>query len=151
MRSLRPVTTSEAEEAISKRSLRFSWIEEQRTLRLSGRLPDSDGAVVAKALEHLAEKARPDPSSGLYDPFESRCADALVSLASTYLGEEGDADRATVVVHVDADLLRGGEGSAEIESGPTISAETARRLACDSYKEVVADGPDGQPLGIQLR
>ncbi|HWC38677.1 MAG TPA: hypothetical protein VG476_09125, partial [Acidimicrobiales bacterium] len=77
--------------------------------------------------------------SGIYDDFESRCADALTELASTRLAEEADADRASVVIHTDASVLGGAEGSAEIENGPSISAETARRLACDCRWQLIAE------------
>lgn len=147
-RSMRRIPLSTAEEAYHGRSLRLFFNEETRWWRVSGRLCDSDGAVVEKALEHLADKAGPDPVSGLFDPGDSRMADALVELSSTYLGVEGDADRATVVVHVDLKTLRDGEGVAEIDDGPAIAKETARRLSCDSNIEVVVDGPKGHPVGI---
>jgi hypothetical protein len=86
--------------------------------------------------------------SGVYDDFESRCADALTELASTDLAVEADADKASVVVHTDPSTLGGGEGWAEIEDGPPISAETARRLACDSRWQLVAEDNAGQALGL---
>lgn len=43
------------------------------------------------------------------------------------------ADRHQIIVHVDADTLADGcEGRCEIEEGPSMAAETARRLTCDS-------------------
>ena len=63
----------------------------------------------------------------------------LVELASTHLGAESDADRATVAVHVDADVLAGAAGAPELEDGDTICAETARRLACDARWYVVLE------------
>jgi hypothetical protein len=74
-------------------------------------------------------------------------ADALVELASTLVANDADADRATVVVHVDAGALAGGEGTAELKDGPALPIEVARRLACDARIEVVAEGASG-PLGI---
>jgi hypothetical protein len=124
--------------------------DDDRSLRIYGRLADTEGAVVEAALGALANAAPPDPASGLYDPFESRLADALVELASTRLAEEADADRASVVVHAEASVLSGGEGGAEIEGGPAISAETARRLACDSRWQLVAEEA-GQALGLGRR
>jgi hypothetical protein len=62
--------------------------------------------------------------------------------------EAAEADRASVVIHAEPVVLGGGEGGAEIEDGPQISNETARRLACDARWQLVADGPSGEALGI---
>jgi len=51
-----------------------------------------------------------------------------------------------VVVHVDAAVLTAQAGNAVINDGPPVSAQTARRLACDGRLQVVVDGPDG-PTG----
>src|SRR5207248_9798455 len=93
----------------------------------------------------------PDAGSGLFEPYEARCADALVQMASEALGgggAAGGADRATVVVHAGVEALAGGEGAAELEGGVPLGAAVARRLACDGRLQVVADGPDGRPLGV---
>lgn len=123
-----------------ERSLRWWWERGGRWLRLSGRLPDDDGALVARALERIAEVAPRDPSSGLFVPYRIRCADALVEMASSRLTDDADADRATLVVHIDADDLVSGEGCAEAEGGPLLDVETAKRLACDARVQLVADG-----------
>jgi hypothetical protein len=55
------------------------------------------------------------------------------------------ADRYQVVVHVAADV------SAEmshIENGPHVSAETSRRIACDSSVLRVDEDKNGEPLAI---
>ena len=54
----------------------------------------------------------------MFDPLESRAADALVELAILRLATDADADRATVVVHFDAELLAGGDGSAICRTAP---------------------------------
>ena len=47
--------------------------------------------------------------------------------------ERTGGDRFQVVVHVDADALAGAEtGGCELDEGPALCAETARRLACDA-------------------
>jgi hypothetical protein len=84
----------------------------------------------------------------MFDHFQSRCADALVELAAAHIADDADPDRATIVVHVGADTLLDGAGVGEIEDGPAISVETARRLACDARLQVVVDGPDGRPIGV---
>ena len=103
--------------------------------------------MVVTALERLSSQAPPLPS-GLYEDFESRAADALVELAGVRLGADSDADRATVVVHVDHDVLHGGEGHAELEHGVELHPESARRLCCDARLQVLLQGQDGSPLGV---
>jgi hypothetical protein len=88
------------------------------------------------------------PVDDAYEPFEARCADALVQLASMYLGADSDPDRATAVLHVDAALLATGDGQAAIEDGPALVAETAMRLVCDSRWLVSLEGPEGNVIGI---
>ncbi len=148
VRSMRPISTADANETHAKRSLWMFWDEEERMLRLRGRIPDADGLLIQKTLENLADKIPVNEDTGLYERYEHRCADALVELASTTMAEEVDAHRATIVVHVDVETLVQDEGTAQLEDAPAIAAETLRRLACDSMTEVSLDGPDGKPLGI---
>ncbi|HWC39988.1 MAG TPA: DUF222 domain-containing protein [Acidimicrobiales bacterium] len=151
VRRARPVPTKDANEGHRRRYLRLRWDRHDRFLRISGRLADAEGAVVERAISALAQAAPPDPVSGIYDDFESRCADALVELASARLAPEAEADKASVVIHTDPSVLGGAEGWAEIEDGPSISAETARRLACDSRWQLVAEDGAGQALGLGRR
>ena len=147
-RQARGVAREQAEAAHARRCLRWRWDHDHQWLRLSGRLADADGAVVVAALDRLAEQKAPDPVTGMYELHQVRAADALVELASTRLGADADADRATVVVHVGAEALAGGAGNAVLEDGPAISGHTARRLACDARLQLVVDGLDGQPVGV---
>lgn len=147
-RRRRPVDPSDESEAHRTRRLNLRWDDARHLLLLSGQLPKAEGAIVAKALERIAQQAPRDPATDLYVPHDQRCADALVELASTHLASDSDADRATIAVHVDAAVLAGGGGVPELEDGDAIFAETARRLACDARWYVVVDGPDGSPIGI---
>ena len=74
--------------------------------------------------------------------------DALLELAEASLAASGECAGldARVVVHVDAAALsHDGRGRCELEDGPVISPETARRLGCDG--ELVAQVErDGLPL-----
>jgi len=144
-RSRRP-TNDDANEVHRRRCL--TWRPTGSYLRISGRLAPEAGAVVAKALFRLAEGAPKDPATGAYDPFESRCADALVGLCSTALTEDAGADRATVVIHAPLSALVGGEGAGEAEDGCLLAPETLRRLACDGRIGAVAEGPDGTVVGV---
>jgi hypothetical protein len=59
------------------------------------------------------------------------------------------AERYLVMLHVDAGTLEdeGDAGQSELEDGTRVSAETSRRLACDSGLVRIAHAPDGQVLG----
>ncbi|MGH9104129.1 MAG: DUF222 domain-containing protein [Acidimicrobiales bacterium] len=114
--------------------------------RLSGRLTAADGAVVAKALGRLADAAPASPD-GTFEPYDARMADALADLASSSLSLARDADRATLVLHLQLPDLQAYEGSGQLENGPGISSETARRLTCDARLQACA-WRDGKPLGL---
>jgi hypothetical protein len=58
-------------------------------------------------------------------------------------------DRHQIIVHVDADTLADGcEGHCEIEEGPSMAAETARRLACDSTVIPLIENDQSEPLNV---
>jgi hypothetical protein len=67
----------------------------------------------------------------------------------------GSADRAEhrqVVVHVDAEALRGHDaGMSALENGVRVSAETSRRLACDATRVIVVHGKTGQAIDVRSR
>ena len=77
-------------------------------------------------------------------------ADGLVRMASRALDADAagvsDTDRYQVVVHVDAEVLAdpAADGQCELEEGPALAAETARRLACDSALRAMAHGSGGE-------
>jgi hypothetical protein len=137
-----------AETDQTKRSVRTWWDRDRQWFHLHGRLPGADGALVEKALERAESNVPRSAHNQVYEPIDMRLADALVDIASTRLGSDPDPDRANLIVHVDLDTLVAGRGVAEIEAGPIITAEIARRLACDARLQTVLDGPDGLPVGI---
>ncbi|HVL80653.1 MAG TPA: DUF222 domain-containing protein [Actinomycetota bacterium] len=147
-RRARPVEKEEENRAHRRRKLRLRWDHDGLVLRIAGSLPQAEGAVVERAISRLAETAPLDPETGTYEDHQTRCADALVELASMRLAADPDTDRATVVVHVDADVLMGEPGGGELEGGVAISSEALRRLACDARWQIVAHGPDGRAVGI---
>ncbi len=105
------------------------------------------------------------PESGS-EPAENsagtRRADALALVAERFLGntanEAGSSDRFLVTVHIDRSELSECAGASaethssdrrsEIEDGPTLAAETARRLACDGPVVGIVEDDDGEPLNI---
>lgn len=130
------------------RSLWWSYFDEGRRFGLQAELPAADGAVVAKALERLAESLPVMP--GEDDPYyvRARRADALVALCSTRVAADADPDRATVVVHARAEGLAWKTTGGEIERGPVIHPETVRRLACNGRLQVVEEDDAGQPVRL---
>jgi hypothetical protein len=89
----------------------------------------------------------------MFEPFESRCADALVDLAGASLADDADPDRATVVVHVPAAWLTADEGpaldaaiAASIDTGVPLAHDTLRRLACDARVQLLGEGPGAEAL-----
>jgi hypothetical protein len=137
--------SEEVQEAERVRSCEWWYVEDRFGLQAD--LPAADGAVVAKALERLSEQIPAMP--GEEDPYyaAARRADALVALCSAKIADDPDPDRATVVVHVRVGdpMLDGG---AEVENGPVIHPETARRLLCESRVQAVVEDGAGDLLGL---
>jgi len=145
-RRRRVITAQEANEAHRRRRLKLSWSLDLTTLRISGHLPADVGAVVEKAIRRRAA-VQPKGPDGLYRPAEQTAADALVELASAAIAADADADRATIVVHTESVVLAG-DGTAELQGGHPIAAETLRRLACDCRVTFVNHDQLGRPLGV---
>ena len=104
------------------RHLDYWWTDDGGRLWLEGSWPSDQGAVIAKSLDRMAGRLPDIVADEDAEPpsFEvslgMRRADALVALASHRIAEDADADRATVVVHVDAGTLGADHGGAEIEA-----------------------------------
>ena len=144
-------TPAESDDVDRRRSIRWREAREGRSMRISGELPVDEGATLAAALTRMAEQAGPDPDTGLFVPFERRCADAIVELAAAALAEDADPDRATIVVHVPVEWfdrapdLDGAIGAA-LESGVPLAHDTLRRLACDARVQLLGEGPGADAL-----
>ncbi|MGH2774336.1 MAG: DUF222 domain-containing protein [Actinomycetota bacterium] len=145
-RAARRVTSGEANEDHAGRSLSWWWDRDKRFLNLKGRFPAEQGAKVDKALSRLSE-GRPKLPNGTYESLERRGADALVELAGTSIADDADPDRATIVVHVEADALLGDEGAAALEGGCELAPETVRRLACEASLQTVVSHK-GKSIGV---
>jgi len=134
--------------------------DDDGSLVLNCRLPAEAGARLMKALELAVEELPKDPAgdvpAGMLPqpvPFSARRADALALIAETFLGhgamEVHGADRHQIVVHVAAETLRDRTaGCCEFEHGPSMAAETARRLACDASVVALIENEDGEPLNV---
>lgn len=171
-RALRAFRRIAAEEARDTHELEYVdyFFEDDGSLYLRARLAAEDGTLLVKALEAARERvyarrrreraAAPgtaadggQPSALLDEPPRSPRVEALLELAATSLvaSDSAPAERAQLVVHVDADALTGdGRGRSELEDGPVISPETARRLGCDA-EVVTRVERDGLPVSVGRR
>ncbi|MFZ0383076.1 MAG: DUF222 domain-containing protein [Solirubrobacteraceae bacterium] len=156
-------TLGAAQRAQECRYLRWSW-NEDGSLRLEGQLPPDDAAVVINAVDALQETHEEDDY--VASPVAARRADALVALAKGGLpGTDAAADAGAaspaggasptvpeIVVHVDAATLASEDvvERAELADGPTLPAETARRLGCDAAVVRIVER-DGRPLSVGRR
>ena len=149
-------------EAIQQRdqSLWFHT-EPDGSLVIRGRVPAEVGALFKRALE-AAEDSLPLPKNvpaGTFseqdDPHRSRKrrVEALATLAESFLAsgprDLSGGDRQQIVVHVDAETLQHRHaGRCELEHGPSIAAETARRLGCDASVVRILENGKGEPLDV---
>lgn len=146
-------------EAQQQANRSLSWFhDEDGSLVIKARLPAEAGAVFLNALE-AAENSLPLPdvsAATSLEPVQScsaRRADALALMAEGFLASDqqplSGGDRQQIVVHVDAQTLRHGHaGRCELEDGPGIAAETARRLACDASLVVLVENEQREPLNV---
>ncbi len=134
--------------------------DDDGSLILNCRVPAEAGARIVKALELAVEElpaALPDDvpagTSSEPVPFSTRRADALALIAESFLAhgvmEAAGGDRQQIVVHVAAETLRDRTaGCCEFEPGPSMAAETGRRLACDASVVDLIENDDGEPLNV---
>jgi hypothetical protein len=148
---VRGQSRSESVTELQRRCVRFN----DEKCSLWAQLPKDGYALVKSAIWSRARRHdHPSASDPEYERFESRCADALVEVCAVGNGPRAGAKslrgpaRASVIVHVDLQrLLHGDEfGAASIEGAGPISAETARRLACDGDITLSYAAPDGACL-----
>ncbi len=151
------------------RSLHYHF-DEDGSLIVKARLPAEAGALLIQALEAgvdalSAPDVSAETSSGQRadpewrgEPNEApsrpmRRADALAVLAESFLKHGAETlsggERHQIVVHVDAETLRDGTaGRCELEHGPSLAAETVRRLGCDCSVVMLVENAEGEPLSV---
>jgi hypothetical protein len=114
-------------------------------VHLNGDLDPEGGGVVLAAIRSLAEPAALDPADTR--PPAQRQADALTEICHRYLnGDPGKGSgRPHLAITIPWNTLKQGAGVVDTEAGP-ISAETARRIACDATLSRVITSPDGIPV-----
>jgi Domain of unknown function (DUF222) len=155
-------TDSEAAARFRRRFVRF---DDERCLLWAQLTGDAYALVKSAVMGRARRHDHPSASDPDYVRFESRCADALLDLCleggrrprpsgtggsgrsgGPRIGHGGG--RAAMIVHTDLDRLLYGDGygHASIQGVGPISAEVARRLACNAHLTLSFDAPDGSVL-----
>ena len=172
-RAKRLQETEAANQQHASRELNYFY-DDDGSLVMNGRLPPEQGALIVKALEMAMDQQFEPATVGalraarsndeinkinevvkdvsaetsVHESLPARRADAMAEVAETYLNAEpsqaSTADRYQVVVHVTAE-------TSHIEDGPHVSAETSRRIACDSTIVKLTEDKDCEPLSIGRR
>jgi hypothetical protein len=155
-------------EAQQQASRELKWYyDADGMLVIKARLPAEAGQIFIKAIEaakdeisepHVsaetsAEISAETPNVKLRPASPTRKADALTVIAESFLAKGAGAlkggDRHQIVIHVDAETLRDSTaGRCNFEHGPSMSAETARRLACDCSLVPIMESENGEPLNV---
>ena len=153
------------------------YYDDEGCLVLRAKLPAEQGSVLVKAIESARDELVADAPAGAQgsdasagaqgsdapagaleaepaerEPAAARNADALVAVADSALAareaSRSGGDRFQVVVHVDLDTLAArGDGAGGVERGPTLPAETLRRLGCDTAVVGLIER-DGKTLSV---
>ncbi|MGH8284377.1 MAG: DUF222 domain-containing protein, partial [Steroidobacteraceae bacterium] len=137
----------------------LSWFfDDDGSLVLKARLPAEAGALLIKAFDAAMEALPLLAHVSAETPDERpslavQRADALAVLAESFLthgaGTLNGGERHQVVVHVDAETLRHRcAGRCELEQGPALPAESARRLTCDASVIAIVEDDSGNPLDV---
>jgi Domain of unknown function (DUF222) len=132
--------------ALRRRALTLS-VPVDGSVRVSGHLTVEDAAIITAALDPLcAPRPADDRTAG------QRRADALVDICQLALRTGSLPDHggepAQVVVTVPYDVLTGELRRGVLDSGPRVSPDAVRRLACDAQVLPAVLGGAGQPLDI---
>jgi Domain of unknown function (DUF222) len=137
----------------ANRALSYRY-DDDGSMILQARLPAELGALLLKAIDMGVDAADfPAGTSNDRPTLSARRADALGMIAESFVSHGAQAlnggDRQLIHLHVCEETLREhAAGCCEIDDGPSMAAETARRLACDASVVVVVENEDGEPLNV---
>lgn len=149
-------------EARQQRNQSLWWRHEpDGSLSIKGRLPAEVGALFLKSIQAAEDSIpREDVPAGTFSDtcptIGARRVGAPGRIAESFLAT-GDqelmgGERNQIVVHVDAETLKHDhEGRCELEEGPALAAETARRLSCDASLISIVENERGEPLNVGRR
>ncbi len=153
-RRAHPPSVEDERSVWERRHLGLQWNLDESELRFGGSLPGAEGKVFESAVRQRADRCPVNPDTGMFDPYPARMADGLVEMAATATTAEASAPGFELVLYTDLEALTmdaGSTGLAELEAGPVLWSETARRLGCDSMVECVIQDHDLRVLGIGRR
>ena len=147
-RQHRVVHKRRAKDAGERRFFRSRVDHDHGGRRYTGFLPEAEAARLDAVLDRLAEQAGPDQATGLWEPLDTRRADAVVDLADHAAGNQSDPDSCLVVVHAAAEVIDGHvDGNGQIDD-LQVPRESVLRMLCDCKVEFHLDTPDGTTIGI---
>jgi hypothetical protein len=149
-------------EAAQQRNQMLHWFHEaDGSLTIKARLPAEVGALFIRALQAAEDAAAPKnvPAGTSLDPVQphrARRVEALRTISESFLAsgpvELTGGERQQIVLHVDAETLKHDHaGRCELEHGPSVAGETARRLACDASLVAIVENGQGEPLNVGRR
>ena len=158
-------TDADAAAQFRRRYVRF---DDKRCMLWAQLTGDAYALVKSAVLGRARRHDHPSASDPDYVRFESRCADALLDICveqgrrqrlgrakSTSNSDSSPTSttvhngaQTTMIVHTDLERLLYGDGygHASIQGVGPISAEVARRLACNANLTLSFDAPDGSIL-----
>jgi hypothetical protein len=137
-RRARPISPEEERSVWERRHLGLQWNLDESELVFDGSLPGAEGKLFEASVRDRAGHVPENPETGIFDPYPARLADGLVEMCATTGGSDGPTVHVTVFADLEA-LTEdpGSTGVSELEAGPMIANETARRLSCDAVVECV--------------
>jgi hypothetical protein len=142
VRGRRGISGVEAGSVWERRRLVRQWNLDESELKFHGRLPGDQGRVFDVAIDDRVDRMGLNPDTGLFDPLETRAADALTGLAAD--AGSGAATQLTVFVEPD--------GTWELDNTAPLSTAAVQRLACDAIVEpVLRDGEKVVGVGRRSR
>jgi hypothetical protein len=142
-------TLADANDKYGRRFLHLSQTWEGMWM-IDGRLDPEGGATVRAAFNALIPEWQP----GVESTYSVRQADAFVELARQRLDAgtlpdvAGQKPHLSITASVSTLLKEPGAPAADLEWSQPITADTARRVACDSAMTRVLLGPTSEPIDV---
>jgi hypothetical protein len=143
-RELRATKVPSAEDLTrrrARRSLRWWWNPERTMLCLRGELPDLDGVVVERVLDHMVERLRPGTGQR-WEPRDRRGADALVDLCASY------ADAPATVMPEPLIVFHARAGEPLTVAGIPLPCSLLEGLLPNAKFQTVVEDDDGTPREV---
>jgi hypothetical protein len=150
-RRARPLSTYGERSMWERRHLGLQWNLDESELVFDGSLPGAEGKLFEASVRDRADHLPENPETGMFDPYPARLADGLVELCATSGGQDGPSVMVTVFADLEALTDPSATtGVAELEAGPFVANETARRLSCDAMVECLVTD-HSRTLGVGRR